>query len=138
MYAGADFALMPSRYEPCGLVQMESMRFGTIPMVSPTGGLKDTVKDMVTGVVLDGELEPEAEVFPEDIERITQGIHRCVELYKTPEITQIRKNCMEYANTLTWASSAKQWEQLFTMMGAPDVTPHFGIDHEHDHAAEVV
>merc|ERR1711998_728787 len=36
-YAAADFALMPSRYEPCGLVQMEGMRFGTLPIVAPTG-----------------------------------------------------------------------------------------------------
>merc|ERR1712216_351277 len=44
-YAAADFALMPSRYEPCGLVQMEGMRFGTLPIVAPTGGLTDTVTD---------------------------------------------------------------------------------------------
>jgi granule-bound starch synthase len=45
-YAASDFALMPSRYEPCGLVQMEGMRFGVLPIVAPTGGLADTVKDM--------------------------------------------------------------------------------------------
>ena len=45
-YAAADFALMPSRYEPCGLVQMEGMRFGVLPIVAPTGGLADTVQDL--------------------------------------------------------------------------------------------
>ena len=45
-YAAADFLLMPSRVEPCGLNQMYALRFGTIPMVRDTGGLHDTVVDM--------------------------------------------------------------------------------------------
>lgn len=51
--AGSDFFLMPSRFEPCGLNQMYSLRYGAIPIVHATGGLRDTVEDGVTGFVFE-------------------------------------------------------------------------------------
>jgi starch synthase len=45
VFAGADVVLIPSRFEPCGLTQMEAMRMGTIPIVRKTGGLSDSVED---------------------------------------------------------------------------------------------
>ncbi|MEQ8329300.1 MAG: glycogen/starch synthase [Longimicrobiales bacterium] len=51
--AGADFLLMPSLYEPCGLTQMRAQRYGALPVVRRVGGLADTVEDRVTGFLFD-------------------------------------------------------------------------------------
>ncbi|MGH7078292.1 MAG: glycosyltransferase [Acetobacteraceae bacterium] len=53
MYAGSDFLLMPSRFEPCGLSQMYAQRFGSLPIAHKTGGLIDTIQDGVTGFLFD-------------------------------------------------------------------------------------
>lgn len=75
MYAGADFILMPSRVEPCGLNQMFAMRYGTVPIVRGVGGLKDTVKDISKkngyGILFKDFLLQDAE----------DAIHRAIALY---------------------------------------------------------
>jgi starch synthase len=53
IYAASDFMLIPSRYEPCGLVQMLAMAFGTIPIAHKTGGLADSISDEVNGFLFD-------------------------------------------------------------------------------------
>lgn len=53
LYAQADFVIIPSRFEPCGLTQLIAMRYGAIPIVRRTGGLADTVRDGITGLVFD-------------------------------------------------------------------------------------
>jgi len=123
VYAGADFALVPSRYEPCGLVQMEAMRFGTVPVVSPTGGLNDTVKDLVTGILLERELDPESDVLPEDVECVSEALLRAVNLFADePEtILKMRKAGMKVSKEFTWKRAAKEYEDLFASLGGVNV-----------------
>ncbi len=74
LYAGADFLLMPSRVEPCGLNQMYALRYGSIPIVRRTGGLRDTVLDMGDGGF--GICHNEASVSD-----VCHAITRAVDLY---------------------------------------------------------
>merc|ERR1719375_2076704 len=78
LLAGSDYTLLPSRWEPCGLVQMEAMRFGTLPIVAPTGGLKDTVEDGVSGFWSDSEMTMEAQLDEQSISSIARVLRRAV------------------------------------------------------------
>ncbi len=70
MFAGSDFLLMPSRFEPCGLAQMYAQRFGSLPIVRRTGGLADTVEDGVTGFTF---AEPSASSFGAAVRRALEA-----------------------------------------------------------------
>lgn len=106
MYAGADFLLMPSRVEPCGLNQMYALRYGTIPVVRRTGGLKDTVIDF-------GEPGGYGICFNyATVWDITYSIHRAVELYDDKEkMTEIREQVMKIDNS--WESSSEKYINLY-------------------------
>ena len=106
MYAGADFLLMPSRVEPCGLNQMYAMRYGTIPIVRNTGGLRDTVKDIgETGGY--GIIFNDAKVWD-----ITYSVHRALELCAQPKkMKAIRTKIMNLDNS--WENRAQQYIHLY-------------------------
>ncbi|DBA74037.1 TPA: hypothetical protein ACH3X1_010853 [Trebouxia sp. C0004] len=74
--AGSDFLMIPSRFEPCGLVQLHAMQYGTVPLVATTGGLVDTVKDGVTGFHL-GKMDTD-KLLDSDAEAVAQGMIRWV------------------------------------------------------------
>jgi granule-bound starch synthase len=124
MVAGADYNLMPSRWEPCGLAQMESMRFGTLPVVAQTGGLIDTVQDMVTGIHMGGSVSVEKELDPSSVELMAQALEKCVKVYGDKEHTsKMRKAAMAAGVEFTWSNAALQYEAVFEELGAIDVLP---------------
>jgi granule-bound starch synthase len=115
-YAAADFAMMPSRYEPCGLVQMEGMRFGTLPIVAPTGGLADTVTDMKTGLVMENEVYQDG-LEEKDVEMLAKSIQRAATLFKDKETYKtMQVEAMAAADSYSWASSAKQYVEVFSSL----------------------
>jgi len=82
--AGCDIFAMPSRYEPCGLNQMYSLRYGTPPVVRATGGLADTVEDATPRSIARGEAN--GFVFTEpDSEALREALQRALTLFETPK-----------------------------------------------------
>lgn len=106
MYAGADFLLMPSRVEPCGLNQMYALRYGTMPLVRSTGGLRDTVIDI-------GDEGGFGIRFNQaSVGDITYSIYRATELYADKKrMTVLRKKMMAIDNG--WEVSAGRYIDLY-------------------------
>lgn len=106
MYAGADFLLMPSRVEPCGLNQMYSMKYATVPMVRSTGGLKDTVVDM-------GDFGGWGIRFNHaSVGDITYSVGRAIEVFKNEEhLTWMRRRMMKIDNS--WEHAVGQYLGLY-------------------------
>ena len=109
--AGADMFVMPSRFEPCGLNQMYSQRYGTPPIVHATGGLVDSVVDCTTATLKDGT----ASGFMFDgmtAENLYATIQRAVGLYHdTGKWEALRKNCM--AKDFSWQNSAADYRAVY-------------------------
>ncbi len=101
LYASADFFLMPSRYEPCGLGQMIAQRYGTPPVARHTGGLVDTVTDRKTGLLFD-DATPEA---------VTFAVQRAVALWRQKGWNALRRRCMRL--DWSWARSAELYEEVY-------------------------
>ncbi|MFO7699615.1 MAG: glycosyltransferase, partial [Acidimicrobiia bacterium] len=80
MFAGADLLMMPSRFEPCGLAQMQAMEYGTIPVVTPVGGLLDTVIDADGDRLRGNGFVAEAV----DTAGLIDALHRAVRAWKQP------------------------------------------------------
>ena len=108
IYAGSDFLLMPSRVEPCGLNQMYSLRYGTIPIVRRTGGLKDTVLDFGDGG--NGICHDQASVGD-----ICYSIMRATKLYEDKKLlTTIRLKGMNTDHS--WERVCQEYIEMYNLI----------------------
>jgi starch synthase len=113
MYAGSDFFLMPSRFEPCGLSQMIALRYGSIPVVRTTGGLKDTVQDVHprtgtgNGISFDDATPSE----------FLDAVRRAVKLYVDADAFR-RVQAIGMACDFSWRASAREYLALYQSMEA--------------------
>ena len=101
IYSGCDSFLMPSSFEPCGLGQLIAMRYGTLPIVRATGGLRDTVQEGQNGFVFENRNRQE----------FIDAVTRAHQAFGTPNWDLMVSNAMN-AN-FDWTASAKQYVELY-------------------------
>ena len=108
--AGADLFLMPSRFEPCGLNQMYSLRYGTVPVVRATGGLADTITGydpLVPNPAANGFVFQEYSALA-----LSEILRQACDAYRRPEVWRQLMN-VGMSQDWTWARSAKQYIELY-------------------------
>lgn len=114
-YAAADFILMPSRFEPCGLPQMIAPLYGALPVAHDTGGIHDTIKDLnVENNSGNGFL---FKTF--DANGLFYAINQAMNFYNLPDPTkakQIKRVMTESAVQFTYAATARQYIELYEKM----------------------
>ncbi|MFC7398220.1 glycogen synthase GlgA [Chelatococcus sp. GCM10030263] len=102
MYAGSDFLLMPSRFEPCGLSQMYAQRFGSLPIAHRTGGLADTIEDGVTGFLF-GDLSTAG---------LVEAVGRAFQAFcSRAQLNAMRRAAMR--RPLGWAEAALAYQRVY-------------------------
>ncbi len=108
IYAGSDFYLMPSLYEPCGLSQLYAMRYGAIPVVRATGGLDDTVQQWNPKNQTGDGIKFQK---PESDELLT-AFEQALQIYRRPkDLSVLRQNAMKM--NFSWDQSVVHYETLY-------------------------
>jgi len=106
LYGSSDMVLVPSRYEPCGLVQMIAMRYGAVPIVRATGGLRDTVRDHAAG-------NGTGFVFEEpSVEGLAGAIRRAIDLHRDPRAWRTLQH-RAARKDFSWDKSAKAYAAVY-------------------------
>ncbi len=107
IYAASDFFLLPSKFEPCGLGQMMAMRYGALPIVRSTGGLKDTVTEI-------GPDEGTGFLFSAfDKNSLLKTVERALLLYRTDKIAWQKAQIRAMGQDFSWTKSAKKYLELY-------------------------
>jgi starch synthase len=102
MFAGSDFLMMPSRFEPCGLSQMYAQRFGSLPIARRTGGLADSIEDGLTGFLFRAV----------SVESCLEAVTRAFNAFGNRDVFMaMRKSAM--ARNFGWAKPALSYQQLY-------------------------
>ena len=116
IYAGSDFLLMPSRFEPCGLSQMYAQKCGTLPIVHRTGGLADTVAEGLTGFLFHDFSPP----------GLTGAVRRAFEAFGAKrKLNMMRRIAM--TREFDWRASARDYESLY-MRAIGNRSPRFAFE----------
>jgi len=112
LLAAADFVVLPSRFEPCGLVQLHAQRYGALPIVSRTGGFVDTVVDLDahletgTGFLFDAASGPD----------LIGAIGRALSAYQHTRFGAVRRRVMRL--DLGWERPARRYAQIYKQISA--------------------
>jgi starch synthase len=106
--AGSDVFLMPSRYEPCGLNQLYSLKYGTVPVVRAVGGLEDTIHDEPA----DPQSQTGFKFRDYTVDAMIMALERALDLYRNPaEWGTLMRRCME--KDFSWEKSAGEYVALY-------------------------
>ncbi len=109
--ASCDVFLMPSTFEPCGLNQMYSLRYGTLPLVTPVGGLADTVIDANNKNIANNTANGFV-ITKADTKSLTKGIKRVLQTYQQKKLwKKLQTNAMQ--GDFSWETSAKHYIDLY-------------------------
>ncbi len=112
LIAGGDAILVPSRFEPCGLTQLYGLRYGTVPFVTLTGGLADTVINASPAALAQG-VATGVQVFPVTAGAIANGFARLCALYADPKVWgDLQRNAMR--QPVGWETSAEAFHALYS------------------------
>jgi starch synthase len=112
IYAASDFIVIPSRYEPCGLIQMIAMLFGTIPIAHKTGGLKDSIKDGFNGFLFSNYTS----------EALEDKVTKAVNMWENDKVTYEAMVEHALSSDFSWKKNAKEYLSLYEkLLATPQI-----------------